>query len=195
MPFSAPFAKATPGDFVYGLYDGNATITWLEKIGCVRVMSEALAVNAAFDMNDKYKTNPGGNHVIKRSSKMGLNLFVLKGRTVHFVLDNITMDQVPTKSNSRDVGENRSITGAELRWIYRHRDNDVIRENIQFWFKKAPTTPPWQSDSANYSKQWETYKRDSQPLLDVSSVNLAGPALVAAAPKKGLFSCLFCCWA
>ena len=159
-------------------------------------MSQVVAVNAAYDLNPKYITNPP-NHIIKRQSKTGLNLFLLKQKTVHFVLDNIIMDQVPLKSYKGEGPNNRSITGAELRWIYKHRDNIEVQENIQFWFRKKPTSPPWVIGSENYSAEWNNYIRDSKPLIDVSAVTLGAAPLAAApvaAPTKGFFSCLFCCF-
>lgn len=198
MSFTAPFDNVVAGDFVYGLYNGNKTIVWLEKLGCVRVMSQSSSVADAYDLNPSYSINGGGNHRIKRMSKAGLNLFLLKGRTVHFVLDGINMDQVPTKSFNSEATNTRSITGAELRWIYKHRDEQTVQDNIQFWANKKPTTPPWSPDSSNYSDQWAIYNRASRGLIDVSSVDLLGAfpdhSAVGGGNNSGCFSRLFCCF-
>jgi hypothetical protein len=39
--------------------------------------------------------------------------------------------------------KNRSVTGSELRWVYRHRELKDIQKYIQFWFKFEPCCPPW----------------------------------------------------
>ena len=121
---------------------------------------------------------------------MGLNLFLLKGRNVHFVLDGIDMDKVPTKSHSkdRDDGQSRSITGAELRWIYKHRNEQIVQDHVQFWFKKKPTTPPWSPDSAKYSDKWDQYQRNSQAMIDLPNITLT----TIYGKRKGSFARLFC---
>ena len=80
---------------------------------------------------------------------------------VHFCLHGLDMLQVVGKSHNRDVPsghsdvklevKQRSITGAELRWIFRNRNNSLVKARIQFWniidgedgFKAV--IPPWET--------------------------------------------------
>ncbi|WP_047679347.1 MULTISPECIES: hypothetical protein [Xenorhabdus] len=85
---------------------------------------------------------------------------------IHFILDGINMesvvgkydlninnDDINTNKNSNQFvsvsleGERRgnikSITGKELRWLFRHRANPRVAKKVQFWEGGKPTTPPW----------------------------------------------------
>ena len=67
----------------------------------------------------------------KKTSKAGLEFQLLQQKKpVHFIVDEIinTIDKVASKE-----GYGKSITSAELRWLYRHKDTPEVRENIKFW--------------------------------------------------------------
>ena len=51
----------------------------------------------------------------------------------------------------------RSITNAELRWIYRNKNNADVQRYVQFWSGNIPCTPPW-DHSDELKELWETYK-------------------------------------
>ena len=98
---------------------------------------------------------------------------LVAGKHVHFVLDGLDMLAVIRKSFTKNSlapyqkrggignvqgGPNlqfdtpvgtpaeekvRSITGAELRWVYRHREHPNIQAFIQFWHEGEQCVPPW----------------------------------------------------
>jgi hypothetical protein len=114
--------------------------------------------------------------VAKRKSKGGLE-YILRNTTyhIHFVLTGLNMEQIPAKTfdgaggkgvpdlpqgkSSRDwKDKTRSITGAELRWVYRNRNDPVVRAKVQFWLGINPCGPPWEAPSdPNWVKAWAAY--------------------------------------
>jgi hypothetical protein len=97
-----------------------------------------------------------------------------KNFSIHFILDEIDINEVIFKSNEKDhphadlnsylrcyfkkakkidrnipkskVDKNlscKSITGSELRWIYRNKDDPKVQKSVQFWYKGKPCCPPW----------------------------------------------------
>lgn len=81
-------------------------------------------------------------------------------RHIHFCLDGLDMPAVAGKNYTAVEGgvpdgpgpkrtlrpwltKQRSITGAELRWIYRNRADNRVAAKVQFWYKKHPVPPPW----------------------------------------------------
>ena len=202
MPFQKPFDDASAGDFVYGLYDENATITQLEKRGCVRMGTEVVALHAVYDL--VYDGTTAGNHGVKRNSKLGLHLFSHKNRIIHFVLDNIKITDIINKTSvHRSTGkveteDNRGITGSELRWIYRNRDNPTVQGAIQFWHEGRQCTPPWEASCPVYSPDWGRYKptRPGKSLVDLSlaDVDLRAPlrAPVVAVANNNNGPCCGC---
>jgi hypothetical protein len=65
-----------------------------------------------------------------------------RGEFVHFVVEGLD-EHVPAKDHKGRGGDeykhgtskHRTITGAELRWVYRHRDASRVSDNILFWRK------------------------------------------------------------
>jgi len=68
----------------------------------------------------------------------------------------------------------RQVTGSELRWIYRMRENEKVKNFVQFWrsengkeFEQCP--PPWEWDNwcgTNYKKIWNEYKPTMEGAYD-----------------------------
>ncbi|SHN16082.1 hypothetical protein SAMN05192549_10544 [Duganella sacchari] len=93
-----------------------------------------------------------GNENTRRKCKGGLDWAVNGNRTVHFLLDELDITAVVKKNNIRvgrsiySAEKERSITGAELRWIYRNRNNPLVQNRVQFWLAFAPCLPPWEQD-------------------------------------------------
>lgn len=111
---------------------------------------------------------------IVRKCKAGLYWATKKQNfQIHFLLDEINFAEVISKSNVQDHSYNtvkdymrkqtermqgatlyshypdhslkgRSITGSELRWIYRNRADKKVQRIIQFWYKYKPCCPPWE---------------------------------------------------
>ncbi|WP_434390960.1 hypothetical protein [Melittangium boletus] len=127
------------------------------------------------------------NARFKRTSKAGLfwALFV-KGYNVHFIVDN-QLDysdvvggstsapghrfkqfhaQYPSSdlsSSPLETVEEKRITYAELRWIYRHRNYAGVAQRVQFWenlstgqeFKAVAA--PWSPSEPRKASAWATY--------------------------------------
>lgn len=60
----------------------------------------------------------------------------------------------------------KSITGSELRWIYRNREDAKVQKIIQFWYKDKPCCPPWDEYFDKYygrpiAHLWLNYKPKS----------------------------------
>lgn len=67
--------------------------------------------------------------------------------------------------------KNRSITGSELRYIYRNRHNVKFQRAIQFWYKCEPCCPPWHPDfdllcEQKPSRYWKDYQPRSEVILE-----------------------------
>jgi hypothetical protein len=70
--------------------------------------------------------------------------------------------------------KSRQVTGSELRWIYRMRNSEKVRQIVQFWrsldgkdFEKCP--PPWEWadwSGTDYRKIWSQYKPTREGLYD-----------------------------
>lgn len=101
------------------------------------------------------------NSALRRKSKGGLHWATfVEQKHVHFVLDSLDIKAVITKSYSgkenadkpkgassglpTDSKKNRSITGSELRWIYRNRDKSPVKEHIHFWLDEKHCSAPWE---------------------------------------------------
>lgn len=83
---------------------------------------------------------------------------------VHFILDGIDMNEVvykthytghphgqDTRPKTPPDQKTRTITHAELRWIYRNKVFPQVRQHVQFWLKGQCCVPPWQTDSGLWS--------------------------------------------
>lgn len=127
-----------------------------------------------------------GNSAWRAKSKGGLYWATqIASKHVHFCLEGLDMHQVITKSypgrladgigrdtppNTPQTEKERSITGAELRWVYRWRNNSNVQNYIQFWrkdsfFAKQPNdptkgfrqcAPPWAWKK--YEATWAGYQ-------------------------------------
>jgi hypothetical protein len=100
-----------------------------------------------------YSTALHHHKVIARKCKAGLSWASSSDLCVHFILDGLDMAQVVGKNHALDVRE-RSITGVELRWVYRNRHNQAVRRCIQFWMNGLACPPPWEGASADI---WKNY--------------------------------------
>lgn len=129
---------------------------------------------------DENKVGIEGNAEWRAKSKGGLLwATTVAKKHVHFCLEGLVMEEVVNKNYPGRAGtavgrdrpaapgqlKERSITGAELRWIYRWRNNPDVKAYIQFWKydsfhkKYKQVLPPWEwhnSVWANYipKKVW-----------------------------------------
>lgn len=109
----------------------------------------------------------GSNEAFRRKSKGALNYLISEGKFLHFILDGLDMNDVVTKVNFQNKQDKspqptsygthkyRDVTGAELRWIYRHREDPNTQEAVQFWLKDKPCDAPW--DQLGGSQAWSDY--------------------------------------
>ena len=65
-----------------------------------------------------------------RTSKGGLEFQARRGRTVHFIIEDLKFNDIATKSG---YGEKGNITSAEIRWLYRHRNTPEVQDHVRFW--------------------------------------------------------------
>jgi hypothetical protein len=105
----------------------------------------------------------------RQKSKGGIEWatkFAQPRKHVHFCLDKMTdpdvMEAIAMKNWADDSLKGtpwevkvRSITNAELRWIYRHRHEDEVKKHVQFWEKSVQCEPPW--ERPHLSGIWASY--------------------------------------
>ncbi|MCC8368355.1 hypothetical protein J8V57_19340 [Xenorhabdus sp. PB61.4] len=107
-------------------------------------------------LNEKYRSVTESekytDQLLGRKSKGGLSWVTIgndllnnqnnqltRDMHVHFILDGLEMESIVNKSGQfKD-----SITGKELRWIFRNRQHPNVAARIQFWKNNCPTSAPW----------------------------------------------------
>lgn len=99
------------------------------------------------------------NQFLRRKCKAGLDwsTSLAANNHVHFLLDFIDCQAIVDKRSVGNSMNERSVTGSELRWIYRNRDNPNVQNGIQFWFEFKAVSPPWFVPSGGSSSYWSMY--------------------------------------
>lgn len=150
-----------------------------------------------WDLSDDTKWQGGDRNtslaLAKRKCKGGLNWITRNTvRRIHFLLDGLNLVAAARKNYDGSLGGEadaprgkspngtgvyakvRSITGAELRWVYRNRRDPAVIRGVQFWRGKVSwgasgntrtTTgyyqcpPPWSdiASSAQVRSAWAAY--------------------------------------
>ncbi len=104
----------------------------------------------------------------KRTSKAGLEFHVKNNRTVHFIMTGLNIHDIASKS-----GHGQSITSSELRWLYRHRHLDNVKDNVKFYnadqemsHDEVFSDPAWGAYRPKhlYQGDWERTSRRSDSL-------------------------------
>jgi insecticidal toxin complex protein TccC len=112
-----------------------------------------LSEHPRYDVAKQASQNPNQDpkQSWKRTSKAGLE-FQLKCRRgiVHFVVDKI-IDNLAMVATKKQHGT--SITSAELRWLYRHRNLHLVQDNVRFWLPAREVT---HAELFN-KKEWQSY--------------------------------------
>ncbi|MFC7517189.1 hypothetical protein ACFQUU_19445 [Herbaspirillum sp. GCM10030257] len=154
--------------------------------------------------HDKYKTAVNGgefdNSAVRRKSKGGLYWATKEAKKhVHFVLDGLDIKSVVTKSFAGENGDhpigsseslgsgevkNRSVTGSELRWIYRNREDSDVQRYVHFWFEGKPCRPPWEEYKTtrfqngkletiehNVETLWSQYVPKGKGVMETTSID------------------------
>lgn len=107
--------------------------------------------------NNIIKKAEKSNSNVMRKCKAGLNWAKEDNIRVHFLLEDIDMIKVVNKTgeNIEKLGTVKTVTGSELRWVYRNRHDEGVQKNVQFWNRGRRVDPPWVTDSA----PWDMYDR------------------------------------
>lgn len=134
---------------------------------------------AYFDKNDDYKaayknfdTNPTSNALFRAKSKAGLLFCIQNDISLHFILDDLVLEEVigknredaqhPAKNERKDpqnpTDKIRTVTGSELRWIYRYRTDPDVQRLVQFWINDTQCCPPWEPQFPGTQVDWSTYQ-------------------------------------
>lgn len=103
------------------------------------------------------------NEVIRRKCKAGLHwgTHSSDGAHIHFILDSLNQNAIVDKnyrddfiarSASGSIIKERSITNAELRWLFRNRNDPNVQNRVQFWQNGEPTYPPWETDPSTWAQ-------------------------------------------
>lgn len=127
----------------------------------------------------KSKWQPGKNRGIdkvnqrvKSASKSGiLWTTTQRKKKIHFILDGLDMEAVAGKLDipilkaegrkTREDPSNKSITGCELRWLYRNRNNREIMSRVVFWENDRKLGhAPW--EDPRWKASWDNYKPKSE---------------------------------
>lgn len=105
----------------------------------------------------------------QRTSKAGLEFHAKSSGTVHFIITGLDIGAVVSKQ-----GYGESITSAELRWLYRHKDVDDVRHHVKFYDKDGElshedvfSNPAW----ASYQPK-HTYDADWQVVRMSTMINM-----------------------
>ncbi len=155
----------------------------LDKFGVAR-QEQNTAYLDSLENHPKYQIaydkNKGGGNVtdnakFRLKSKAALNWCISSKTIVHFVLDGLDLNEVieknfkmPNKPHSpnnefKSAADDkiRTVTGAELRWIYRNRERPETQECVQFWYAGKQCSPPWSALFKNIvanAPDWGGYK-------------------------------------
>lgn len=135
----------------------------------------------------KYNTALQGDQGQTRRKCKGILEFQLQGKQlpVHFILatfdtrlaaaklkwdhDPLVSGTVP--ENSKD----EEVTHAEIRWLYRNKDNANVRRLVQFWTFQSndfvPVGPPWEFGTEEEKKAWAEYGTHLE-IKRLSAINL-----------------------
>lgn len=121
---------------------------------------------------DKVKS---GKKIARRKCKSLLYWQLIERKLpVHFLISEMNLDAVPKKAivhkdktrladGTARLPENSEIgvTDAELRWVFRNRENEFVKTGIQFWDQGldqttfVPCGPPWENPA--YMNAWLEY--------------------------------------
>lgn len=141
------------------------------------------------------------NARFRRTSKAGLQWGLLaKHWNVHFIVNDMDFRDAVTKPTrgpddkpvvlvkGAHAGNknSRRITYCELRWLYRHREFDVVQQNVQFWRYEQKPDPHFEAIKAPWLNDPDMWKR-YQPKLEhiLNDYTLASKLPGNAAQRPG----------
>jgi hypothetical protein len=173
-------------------YELSTFLKWDPEF--VKTMKEHIKYSEVFDFYDEHKDQRladdsngesipeevklARDAVAKRKSKCGI-LYIVHNTEfhIHFQLAGIKMKPLVRKTHSKDSfvqfggqewhEKGRSITGSELRWVFRHRFDLKVQNKLQFWCQDPEDrgqryiqcSPPWDSSwpKPGHRKAWDEY--------------------------------------
>jgi hypothetical protein len=82
----------------------------------------------------------------------------VQGRNIHFVLDELKTNLV--MENLKDAAQDRSVTGKEIKWLYRHRDDAEVMSHVKFYRDGKEVPAPWDErdpSGQRVDESWDRY--------------------------------------
>ncbi|MEY2700856.1 MAG: hypothetical protein RIQ52_1611 [Pseudomonadota bacterium] len=149
-------------------------------------------------------------NVARRKCKAGLEYIISEtSGHIHFCLDGIdfrsvveknyagpgTKDEIKyaagTPEEDKWKMKTRSITGAELRWVYRNRMLPAVSERVQFWYMNQAVIPPWEVGAPwthAINQLWASYIPKNSPKSLIAKFYLGVQAGVRRYDAKWKFN-------
>lgn len=100
---------------------------------------------------------------VGRACKGGLEYTLTNGNKIYFVLDDFNLDIV-----LKDLEKSpswRNFTGKEFKWVYRNRDKDIVKNNVQFVENGQRVPAPWDDPNKaelfnKFQNAYENYRSE-----------------------------------
>ncbi|QDQ25273.1 hypothetical protein FNU76_02290 [Chitinimonas arctica] len=173
MPFRVDIAT-NANDLIYGLAEPrslyslpgnpfhNRGMIYIDQFAVLpferppygtKIMDNQLIARYQLDAKYGSALHSNTNEAVRRKCKGGIKFGIECGKNIHFVLDGLEYREVCEKSGFRnngidvDEGISRSVTGAELRWVYRNKITQGVLGQVQFWFNGNRCQAPWETDN------------------------------------------------
>jgi hypothetical protein len=125
---------------------------------------DAQAFKNWIDNHEQYNPNKFSDNEqiisrIGKGCKAGIEYTTNNGKNVFFVLDELN-EELVINEGVEECWRN-SITGKELRWIYRHKDNGNVKNSVKFIKDCKIVRAPWEANSELW-KRYEEYRTTKQ---------------------------------
>lgn len=93
------------------------------------------------------------NNRIGRACKGGIEYTTRNGNDIYFVLDELDIEWAIRDVIFPSPLMGKSITGREIRWVYRNRENPEVKDHVKFVRDNEIVSTPWETDK----KPWQVY--------------------------------------
>lgn len=140
---------------------------WKHYYKCTQKNKKFNLLNSCKDLEKAYPepnninlSNVLANRVVKNGCKLGIELAKKKGvLKILFVLDNLNIEDVALKQGKYK----ESITGSELRYIYRNRE--LLEKQVVFIKNNLVVPAPWKEE--NNIWRWYDHTRKTKKITDM----------------------------